>query len=702
MTATKSLTSALQKQVLLLEDDLRARVEGDPATHGRWVLERNRAHTRRRTASSWQAWRDDRVTQAAAAWVLATVFVRFCEDNALVAPVWIAGPEQRRQEALDAQLAFFRTHPEDTDREWLLAAVEHLRSLPATAALVDEHSPLWQVAPSGDAARALLAFWRQRGEDGALTHDLTDPDLDTRFLGDLYQDLSEHAKATYALLQTPEFVEEFILDRTLTPALAERPLAGFRLIDPTCGSGHFLLGAFDRLLDRWHREAPGLEVLARVQEALDAIHGVDLNPFAVAIARFRLTVAALRACGLRSLADAPAFSFHLAVGDSLLHGPGQQTLAGDTDLSDFAYATEDLTLLREILGRQYDVVVGNPPYITVKDRVLNQAYRERYATCHREYALTVPFMERFFTLTKPGSDGQPAGWVGQITSNSFMKREFGCKLIEGFLVGKDLRLVTDTSGAYIPGHGTPTVVLVGRNQLPVGSTVRAVLGVRGEPGRPDDAAKGLVWRSIVDHVDEPGWDGGWVTIADLDRTLLTHHPWSLTGGGALALQQLLQVGHPSMQSVSSAVGCTSITGEDDAFLLDAPSVLRHKVEQSRQMVLGEAVRDFLLEAGPHALYPYDPFFRALPPSDIPAILQLLWPVRRHLQVRRRFSIPVERLPSFQWYEYREFYVEKLRTPLSIAFAFVATHNHFVLDRGEKVFNRSAPVIKLPAGATEND
>ena len=77
------------------------------------------------------------------------------------------------------------------------------------------------------------------------------------------------------------------------------------MIDPTCGSGHFLLGAFDRLLDRWHKQAPAMEIQARVQSALDAIHGVDLNPFAVAIARFRLTVAALQACDLRSLEDAP-------------------------------------------------------------------------------------------------------------------------------------------------------------------------------------------------------------------------------------------------------------------------------------------------------------------------------------------------------------------------------------------------------------
>ena len=35
-------------------------------------------------------------------------------------------------------------------------------------------------------------------------------------------------------------------------------------------------------------------------------------------------------------------------------------------------------------------------------------------------------------------------------------------------------------------------------------------------------------------------------------------------------------------------------------------------------------------------------------------------------------------------------------------AFIATHNHVVLDRGGKVFNRSAPVITLGETATDND
>ena len=82
-----------------------------------------------------------------------------------------------------------------------------------------------------------------------------------------------------------------------------------------------------------------------------------------------------------------------------------------------------------------------------------------------------------------------------------MKREFGKKLIEAFFPRVDLTHVIDTSGAYIPGHGTPTVILFGRNHNPVGDEVRAVLGIRGEPSTPEEPALGKVWRSIVELLD---------------------------------------------------------------------------------------------------------------------------------------------------------------------------------------------------------
>ena len=150
-----------------------------------------------------------------------------------------------------------------------------------------------------------------------------------------------------------------MLDRTLAPAIAECGLAGLRLLDPTCGSGHFLLGAFQRLLERWLLVEPGMGKRELVQRALDAVYGVDVNPYAVAIARFRLLVAALQASGITRLQEAPGFRINVAVGDSLLHGRrfSELGLTNETvDLrriggSQHVYRAEDLTELHRILGQ---------------------------------------------------------------------------------------------------------------------------------------------------------------------------------------------------------------------------------------------------------------------------------------------------------------------------------------------------------------
>ncbi len=52
---------------------------------------------------------------------------------------------------------------------------------------------------------------------------------------------------------------------------------------------------FQRLLAKWHEAEPGTNDWALVRRSLDSVHGCDKNPFAVAIARFRLLVAVLKA-----------------------------------------------------------------------------------------------------------------------------------------------------------------------------------------------------------------------------------------------------------------------------------------------------------------------------------------------------------------------------------------------------------------------
>ncbi|WP_260636291.1 BREX-2 system adenine-specific DNA-methyltransferase PglX [Streptomyces angustmyceticus] len=736
-TDKAGLLKDLKKLVVALEDDLRERSESVEEFRARLDREwREAKEEGRRTALSYPAWRDERVTQAAAAWVLGCVFVRFCEDNGMIDEPFLAGPGERLAEAEARHEAHFRTYPHHNNRDWLIEAFRHLASTNETAAgLFDErHNPLWGLTPGYETATELLMFWRRWGADGEIRYDFTDPEWNTRFLGDLYQDLSEHARKTYALLQTPEFVEEFILDLTLEPAVADdgqgfglnpawtgpdgKERRGLRTIDPACGSGHFLLGIFHRLLDKWRQAEPGTDDWTLVRRVLESVHGCDKNPFAASIARFRLLVAAMRAAGARRLADAPAFPINVAVGDSLLHGRDAMGIQTDLDTlfaesvvgreegEAYAYATEDVWEYAkrvDLLGRgSYHVVVGNPPYITVKDKQENENYRRAYDTCAGTYALSVPFAQRMFELAVRGPGGRRGGggFVGQITANSFMKREFGKKLIEVFFRNRvELSHVIDTSGAFIPGHGTPTVILVGRNRIPSPErTLRAVLGVRGEPAQPEDASQGAVWRAIVEQVGKPGSESEWVSAEDAAAAVFSTHPWSVTGGGAGALVEFLAAhGAPMEKRISKPIGRAIRAGADEAYMRPLRSTYTPQAGKRalRPLMAGEIVRDWW--AAPDVAI-WNPDSKAIHDEGLG---EELWPWRATLAARRTFQGTMEDA-GLEWWDYMQYTSSAYETPLSITFAFVATHNHFVLDRGGKVFNRSAPVIKLPEGASEDE
>ncbi|MFI8978481.1 BREX-2 system adenine-specific DNA-methyltransferase PglX, partial [Nocardia asteroides] len=715
-----ALLTDLKKQVTATEANLDQQLRELPEVKARLHDEWAHARKLNRTAATETSWLDERITQVAVAWVLGTVFVRFCEDNHLIAEPYLTGPTVDRRELAQSRYdAYVECDPDPTYRGWLESAFAEISEGQAGRLLFDRaHNALYQIPMSHEGAGDLIKFWRERDPQGELVHDFTDPldddginGWDTRFLGDLYQDLSEDIRKNYALLQTPEFVEEFILDRTLEPAIREFGYAEIKLIDPTCGSGHFVLGAFKRLNKRWTVEQPTKDRHERVQAALNSVHGVDLNPFAIAIARFRLLVAAMAAANVRSLAEATRYDWpiKLAVGDSLIKSRQLElSLDGESEdpLSGFSYTTEDVQDYPGILEQgRYHVVVGNPPYITVKDKNLNEIYRGLYKACAGTYALSVPFAQRFFELSKIGDpNGHGFGRVGQITANSFMKREFGTKLIEEFFAHSvELTEVIDTSGAYIPGHGTPTVILIGtrrsgKNRQPRVLTVRSV---QGEPKAPESPENGLVWRAIVDQVtDAEPSVSRWVSVDDLDRGRFAKQPWILADGGQEMVEQLNSAANNKLAAIIEAIGRTTHTGLDDAYYIPTSAAESHGIASSCvPVVLGDTIRDFAVEPATATYFPYD---EAGEPRTISATEErFLWPNRTLLRHRVDFGQTPEQR-GLRWFDHSMFFPKRYRSPLSIPFPFVATHNHFVLDRGGKVFKQTAPVIKLPDGASEEE
>ncbi len=169
------------------------------------------------------------------------------------------------------------------------------------AEIADARGTAW--GPRGpEDVRLALAPWR---DPGAEEH-----------LGAVHESLLAGRKEAGAFY-TPAFLVEHLLEEALVPLLS--PGERVRVLDPACGTGAFLVPAARRIA-----QGTGLPLA----DAVTCVHGVDLDPVAVDIARFLLWLEAPSVP--RSVLDA-----HVVVGNGLELPP----------------------------DASYDVVVGNPPFL---------------------------------------------------------------------------------------------------------------------------------------------------------------------------------------------------------------------------------------------------------------------------------------------------------------------------------------------------
>ena len=129
--------------------------------------------TAARTAQNYEDWRSDAITQAAAAWLLSCVFVRFLEDNRLIEPAKIAGPGCRLREARDEWELYLAGAAQPNERDYLLGVFDTLAKLPGAADVFGVHNPVRELPNwlSGDAAAA-QAWIRQLAKDGRYLRDI--------------------------------------------------------------------------------------------------------------------------------------------------------------------------------------------------------------------------------------------------------------------------------------------------------------------------------------------------------------------------------------------------------------------------------------------------------------------------------------------------------------------------------------------------
>jgi hypothetical protein len=165
-------------------------------------------------------------------------------------------------------------------------------------------------------------------------------------ISSIYQQFARSSAAEDAHIQGLHYTPVELVHLTLDPVF-EALSATARVIDPTCGSGAFLVEAFRRLV--WKRTQGKTASRSVVREVLyKQLYGIDINKSALGIAAFSLYLAALE-LDEEPVQDIQDLKFHRLIGVTLFEA--------DTVHDD---------LPAPIVERPFDAVVGNPPWTFVK------------------------------------------------------------------------------------------------------------------------------------------------------------------------------------------------------------------------------------------------------------------------------------------------------------------------------------------------
>ncbi len=298
-------------------------------------------------------------------------------------------------------------------------------------------------------------------KDKSVSYDFSAMDADV--LGTIYEQYLGHIltktekratitenhihKKEQGIFYTPTFIVDYIVRNTVGELLKTKKVnvEEIRILDPACGSGSFLIKAFDVL-----NEYQSKNDLSYHQAELDFktdtiftkkakilqnnIFGVDLDKQAVEIAQLNL---------LLKIAEKkkrlPLLGENIKCGNSLI---ADEKYAGDKA---FTWDTEFADIFKQ---GGFDVVIGNPPYVRQEEILSIKPYlEENYEVYNGVADLYVYFIEQGIKLLKDG------GYFGIIVSNKWLKAGYGKNLrtflsryeIEQFIDFGDLSVFKDAT-----------------------------------------------------------------------------------------------------------------------------------------------------------------------------------------------------------------------------------------------------------------
>jgi hypothetical protein len=316
-------------------------------------------------------------------------------------------------------------------------------------------------------------------------------------------------------------VVDFILD--LVGYTSDRPLHRLKLLEPSFGNGDFLLPAIERLCNAWVASS-GISGNV-VTDLGDSLRAVELH----------------RATFTQTHQDVI----------NLLEGKG----IGDSEarvLADRWLTLGDYLLLP--LSGNFDVVVGNPPYVRqelIPDALLAE-YRLRYSTIYDRADLYVPFIER--SLLSLADRGQ----LGFICADRWMKNRYGGplrNLVSGQFHLKFYVDMVNTTAFHSNVIAYPAITIISREKA--GPTRIAHRPAIEKKALAQLASELLGTTSVAKKSK---------IVRELAGVTAGAEPWVLESADQLSLVRRLEETFPTIEAAGCKVGIGVATGADKVFI----------------------------------------------------------------------------------------------------------------------------------------
>lgn len=292
---------------------------------------------------------------------------------------------------------------------------------------------------------------------------------------------------------TPQYIVDYIVENTVGELLKSKTpnkVSELRIIDPACGSGSFLLGAYQKLLD-WHLDyyskldKKPKDVIYKVGEneykltiqekkriLLNNIYGVDIDAQAVEVTKLSLLLKVLEDENKDELESQQKLIQERALpylGDNIRCG---NSLIGTNIMDSMDLSSEDLHNINPFdwedefpyVFKQggFDTVIGNPPYVFGGnpgiDKLEKNYFKDQYESGTGKINLFTLFMEKGVKLLSE------SGLLSFIIPNTLL-RVTSYKKIRKYLVENiTIKEIVDLQPGVFKGVTTSPIIFTLNNK----------------------------------------------------------------------------------------------------------------------------------------------------------------------------------------------------------------------------------------------